>query len=84
MGPDAVSADLIELAGADAVVGRARAHLDAGRPLQAIHLAEVVTDVDPAHSEARAVLRAAHENLLSGSVNFWETAWLTRQIERYS
>ena len=22
--------------------------------------------------------------LLAGSVNFWETAWLTRQIERYS
>ncbi len=84
VGPDAVSSDLVELAGADAVVARARAHLDAGRPLQAIHLAEIVTDVDPDHGDARAVLRAAHERLLAGSVNFWETAWLTKQIERYS
>ena len=84
VGPDAVSADLLELAGADAIASRARTHLDAGRPLQAIHLAEIVTDVDPDHSAARAVLRAAHNRLLAGSVNFWETAWLTKQIERYS
>ena len=62
---------------------RARAHLDAGRPLQAIHLAEIVTDTDD-DDGARAVLRAAHERLLADSANFWETAWLTKQIERYS
>ena len=46
VGPDAVSADLVELAGADALIDRARAHLAAGRPLEAIHLAELVTQVD--------------------------------------
>ncbi len=83
-GAETVSADLIELAGADAVVARARDHLDAGRPLQAIHLGEIVTHAQPDHDTARAVLKAAHQQLLDASRNFWETAWLTTQIERYS
>ncbi len=84
VGPEAVSADLVELAGADALTERARAHLSDGRPLEAIHLAELVTQTTPEHADARAVLKAAHEHLLAGSVNFWETAWLTKQIERYT
>ena len=42
VGFDAVSADVVELAGADALVDRAREHLGADRPLHAIHLAELV------------------------------------------
>lgn len=84
VGPDAISADLVELAGPDALAARARHHLAAGRPLQAIHLAEIVTASEPEHREARAVLLAAHEALLADSVNFWETAWLRHQIARYS
>jgi alkyl sulfatase BDS1-like metallo-beta-lactamase superfamily hydrolase len=77
VGFDAVAADVAELAGADALVDRARAHLHAGRPLHAIHLAELV----PAdHLAARAVLREAHEILLADSTNFWESAWLKQQI----
>ena len=78
--PVDISADLVELAGADALIARAQAHLDAGRPVQAIHLAEKVTDTDPEHSGARGVLKAAHERLLADSTNFWETAWLRKQI----
>lgn len=79
VGFDSVTPDVVELAGADALLNRARAHLEAGRPLQAIHLAELV------HSDqARVVLRQAHEQLLADSINFWETAWLKRQIERNS
>ncbi|MBB3603524.1 glyoxylase-like metal-dependent hydrolase (beta-lactamase superfamily II) [Mycolicibacterium sp. BK556] len=84
VGPDAVSADLVELAGADALTDRARTHLDGDRPLEAIHLAELVTQAIPEYAGARAVLKHAHEHLLAGSVNFWETAWLTKQIERYT
>jgi glyoxylase-like metal-dependent hydrolase (beta-lactamase superfamily II) len=84
IGPEAVSADLVELAGADALIDRARAHLADGRPLEAIHLAELVTQAAPEHPTARSVLKAAHEHLLASSVNFWETAWLTKQIERYA
>jgi alkyl sulfatase BDS1-like metallo-beta-lactamase superfamily hydrolase len=79
VGFDAVAGDVVELAGADALVGRARTHLDAGRPLQAIHLAELVGGD---HPDAREVLRAAHEKLLADSTNFWESAWLTQQIAR--
>src|SRR6185437_4211734 len=81
VGFDAVSADVVELAGADALVDRARAHLDADRALHAIHLAELVPDDHPG---ARDVLRAAHESLLANSTNFWERAWLTQQIARNS
>jgi alkyl sulfatase BDS1-like metallo-beta-lactamase superfamily hydrolase len=81
VGSDAVSDDVVQLAGADALVDRAREHLDAGRPLHAIHLAELL----PAdHSGSRGVLREAHEKLLADTENFWERAWLTEQIARNS
>ena len=80
IGFDEVGADVVELAGADALVDRARAHLAAGRPLHAIHLAELVTSTQPDHPGARDVLKEAHENLLGGTTNFWERAWLSRQI----
>ncbi|MEE2853485.1 MAG: MBL fold metallo-hydrolase [Actinomycetota bacterium] len=79
VGFDSVAADVVELAGAEALVDRARAHLAADRALQAIHLAQLV----PAdHPGVRDVLRQAHEKLLAGSTNFWETAWLRNQIAR--
>ncbi len=81
VGFDAVAADVVELAGADALLDRARAHLGAGRPLHAIHLAELVP---PDHAGARDVLREAHERLMAGSTNFWESAWLRHQVARYS
>ncbi len=81
VGFGAVAADVVELAGADALVDRARAHLGADRPLRAIHLAELVGSDD---TGARDVLREAHEKLLAGSTNFWESAWLRHQIARYS
>lgn len=82
--PAEVSADLVELAGADAIVARAQAHLDGGRPVQAIQLAELVTDADPGNAGAHRVLKAAHERLLADSDNFWETAWLRKQIASHA
>ena len=52
--------------------------------MQAIHLAEKVTDTDRDHAGARQVLKAAHERLLADSNNFWETAWLNKQIASYA
>jgi len=79
VGFDSVTADVVELAGADALRDRARAHLAADRALQAIHLAQLV----PAdHPGVRDVLREAHEKLLASSTNFWESAWLRDQIAR--
>lgn len=79
VGLDAVTADIVELAGVEAVVGRARAHLEAGRPVHAIHLAELVGPDDPG---ARDVLRQAHESLLAESTNFWESAWLKNTLRQ--
>ncbi|RMF20375.1 MAG: MBL fold metallo-hydrolase, partial [Deltaproteobacteria bacterium] len=78
-----VHAELVELAGGpDVVVRRARARLDAGEPLEAIHLAEAALAAAPAHAGALGVLIAAHEALLAESANFWEASWLEFQIRR--
>jgi alkyl sulfatase BDS1-like metallo-beta-lactamase superfamily hydrolase len=84
VGPASVSADLVGLAGANAIVGRARALLSQGELLQAIHLAEIVNRVEPHNENAKAVLTSAHEQLLKESTNFWESAWLRKQIEELS
>jgi alkyl sulfatase BDS1-like metallo-beta-lactamase superfamily hydrolase len=78
--PQAISGDLVELIGADTLVGRARKHLGEGEAVKAIRLAEMVTAVEPHNGAARHVLRAAHEQLLAVSTNFWEAAWLRKQI----
>lgn len=80
----AVDADLVELAGADFLVARARHYVDSGDNLRAIHLAETVTAVEPGHAGARSVLVTAHRNLLDQAENFWERAWLNRQLELLS
>ena len=84
IGPDELTVDLVDLAGAERVVARAEERLAAGHPVHAIHLAEAVVHADPPHTRARAVLKAAHEDLLAASTNFWESAWLTKKIGDYS
>lgn len=78
--PQHFAPDLVDLAGADAIVGRARNALGHGDAVRAISLAEIVHNVEPHHDGARRVLIAAHEHLLAESTNFWETAWLRKQI----
>jgi hypothetical protein len=73
--------DLVELAGgADAVAKRAREKLEAGGPLEAIHLAEVALAADPSHRGALDAILAAHERLEAESRNFWLTSWIRKQI----
>jgi alkyl sulfatase BDS1-like metallo-beta-lactamase superfamily hydrolase len=84
VGPESISSDLVDLAGADAVVGRARTLLTQGEPLRAIHLAEIVNRAEPDSQDAKKVLIAAHEQLLNQSSNFWEAAWLRKQVEELS
>jgi alkyl sulfatase BDS1-like metallo-beta-lactamase superfamily hydrolase len=82
--PTAVAGDVVDLAGADYMLARAEEHLAAGRPLHAIQLAELVIAEQPENAGARGVLKAAHEALLVTATNFWERAWLTKQIGEYS
>jgi alkyl sulfatase BDS1-like metallo-beta-lactamase superfamily hydrolase len=78
----AVSADLLELAGADKLIARARRHLENGKPLEAIHLLDVVRGADPQNQDALTVYKTAHEHLLaaSGGTNLSETMWLKSEI----
>jgi alkyl sulfatase BDS1-like metallo-beta-lactamase superfamily hydrolase len=77
----AVHEDIVELAGgADAVAARAAAKLDAGEPVEAIHLAEVALSAAPANVAALEVMIAAHEQLEAASENFWLTQWLRKQL----
>lgn len=79
--PDSVAADVVDTAGADALVDAARAHVAAGRAVQALHLTDLVLAAQPTHAAARAVAADAHEALLGGTENFWEKAWLTKNID---
>jgi alkyl sulfatase BDS1-like metallo-beta-lactamase superfamily hydrolase len=78
--PDSIAADVVNAAGADALVEAARGHVDDGRAVQAIHLTDLVLTAQPAHAAARAVAADAHEALLADTENFWEKAWLTKSI----
>ncbi len=77
----AVHGDLVELAGgAEAIAERAAKRLEAGEPVQAIHLAEVALSAAPSNAAALEVMIAAHEKLESESENFWLTQWLRKQL----
>ncbi len=79
----AVSKDLVELSGGSAVLARrASKYVEEGKPLEAIHLLDIALGVDPAHSDALKVKKAALEALLvaSGSTNLSETMWLKSEI----
>lgn len=82
--PDEVHADLVALAGIDAVVARGQEKLAGGDPEAANLLAEAALAADSAHRGALALALAAHEALLarSGAVNFWEAGWLRDRIEK--
>lgn len=80
--PLAVAPDLVTAAGADALVAAARAHVDGGRPVEALQLTDVVLAVEPDHVGARAVAADATGSLLEATTNFWESAWLRRCLDK--
>ncbi len=78
-----VHADLAELAGgADKLAERAQAKLDAGAPLEALHLTTIALGAEPKNRAALEVKKGASEALLvaSGSTNLSETMWLKSEI----
>jgi glyoxylase-like metal-dependent hydrolase (beta-lactamase superfamily II) len=81
--PSAIWTELTKFAGGSAVLEEAaRAHLDAGRPLQALHYTDIVLAQDPSTTEALSVKLGALEQLLaaSGRENFSEVRWLEAEI----
>jgi alkyl sulfatase BDS1-like metallo-beta-lactamase superfamily hydrolase len=79
----AISADLVELAGGpERVIGQAARHLAAGRPLHALHLAEVALAADPNCIAALRMKLQATEYLLEhdNRENFSEVRWLEGEV----
>src|SRR4051794_7752047 len=77
-----VAGDIVGAAGADGLVAAARARLAADEPQAALHLTDIVLAAEPSHPGARAAAVDAHEVLLAASENFWERAWLRRQVTK--
>jgi alkyl sulfatase BDS1-like metallo-beta-lactamase superfamily hydrolase len=80
--PLATAPDVVAAAGADALVDAARVHADAGRPVEALQLCDLVLATDAEHAGARSVALDATEALLASTGNFWESAWLRRSITK--
>ena len=82
--PSAVWSDVVELVGGTApLVDRADDHAKAGRPLQALHLTDVVLAHAPDDADALRVKKDALEQLLaaSGRENHSEVQWLESELK---
>jgi alkyl sulfatase BDS1-like metallo-beta-lactamase superfamily hydrolase len=82
--PSTVWPDIIELTGGTATLTeRAHTHADAGRPLQALQLTDIVLAHAPGDPAATSVKRAALTQLLeaSGRENHSEVQWLERELK---
>jgi glyoxylase-like metal-dependent hydrolase (beta-lactamase superfamily II) len=77
-----VYADIAELVGMEALVAQAETNLAEGRPLEALHFAEIVLARDDAQAAALDVYIRAHERLLASSHarNRWQKYWLEGEI----
>ena len=81
--PSAVWPDLIELAGGTAgLIERAKMHANSGRPLQALHLTDIILSRSPGDTAALGVKREALQQVLAaaGGENFSEVQWLQQEI----
>ena len=77
-----IHADIVELAGGpDALVERAREKFQAGAPLEALHLLDIVFSEDENQPAALAASIDVHRSLLAQAENFWLENWLRHQIE---
>ncbi len=80
---DSVDADLVELAGGPAALAaRAQQKLDAGEPVQALHLTDIALAAAPDAADVRAVRASALQTLLeqSGGSNLSEVMWLRTEM----
>ena len=83
MPPSVIAPALAELTGgADRLAGRARAFVESGQPLEALHLLDIALAAEPNAALATAVKREALTLLdrqISGN-NLWERRWIAAQL----
>jgi alkyl sulfatase BDS1-like metallo-beta-lactamase superfamily hydrolase len=81
--PVAAQPELVALAGgAGPVAERARERAAAGELVLALQLAEAALAAEPHHRGALAASLLVHRGLEAKSDNFWESAWLRKEIAR--
>ena len=82
--PKSAYAELVELAGTDAVLARAQQKLSAGEIETALLLCEALLAKDSKHKTALQLALDCHRALLArrGASNFWESGWLKSQIQK--
>jgi alkyl sulfatase BDS1-like metallo-beta-lactamase superfamily hydrolase len=84
----AIHAELVALAGVDALLQAARAKFDAGRREEALHFLDILLNAEPEHPDARALAIDVHQSLLADARvfcttgNFWLEGWLEEAIRR--
>ena len=82
-----VDSDLLELAGANALVARAAKLFEKSESERALHLLEIVMNVEPDSPGARDLAIEIHQSLLDQAKtfchtgNFWLEGWLENQIK---
>ena len=81
---EAVSADIVNAAGTDALLARAISYLENKQPLHALHLLEILLDVEPDAKPALQAQKTALNDLLvqaeEGDKNSYEIYWLRYQL----
>lgn len=79
-----VYGDIVALAGAEGLTQKAQDYLAQDKPLEALHLMNVILEVDPTNNLALMSRKAALQNLLakaeSGDKNSYEIYWLTYRL----
>jgi len=81
--PSSVAPALVELAGGvEPLVERARGFCGESRPLEALHLLDIVLAADPSSSSGRRAKAGALQLLLeqSGGKNLWERMWIAAAL----
>ena len=78
--PLSVAVDVVNAAGPDALTEAARRHVADGRPVEALHLTDLILAAEPGYPAARKVAVEAHEALLADADNFWVKAWVNNSI----
>jgi alkyl sulfatase BDS1-like metallo-beta-lactamase superfamily hydrolase len=80
--PSSIYPDVVKLAGADALVRLAVEKVATGKPVEALHLTDLVLVSDPKNRGALNARIKALELLRDRSANFVETGWLEYGIDK--
>ncbi len=82
--PRSVWKDIFDLAGGDKLAERAWRYMDDGKPVEALHLVDIILEGDPDHARALAVKRAAIVHLIDASEgrNYDEITYLESVLAR--